>query len=165
MHKQVSSLLADGGSPGKLAQYTAIIAGQGLNIRAIGGTEWEGHGAVALLVDHDDDHDEVVDDLDNLLNDSDFPSTVIWAAEAILDDQSGSLAAACDAIGDLNILSILVMDTHLKRGLVSFGFATHDEADEARSRLGALALPEHGLTKAWQDHEDFDEAHSTPPPG
>jgi hypothetical protein len=165
MHKQVSSLLADGGSPTKLAQYTAIIAGQGLNIRAIGGSEWEGHGAVALLVDHDDGHDEVVDDLVTVLNDSDFPSTVIWAAEAILDDHSGSLAAACEAIGDLNILSVLVMDTHLKRGLVSFGFSTHDEADEARSRLGNMALLEHELTRAWQDHEDFDQAHSAPPPG
>ena len=32
MHKQVSSRLSDGGSPGKLAQYTAIIADKGLNI-------------------------------------------------------------------------------------------------------------------------------------
>ena len=51
MHKQVSSLLSDGGSPGKLAEYTQIIADKGGNIRSIGGAEWAGTGAVAVLLD------------------------------------------------------------------------------------------------------------------
>ena len=159
MHKQVSSVLSAGGSPGKLASFTSIVAGQGANIRAIGGAESEGHGAVALLVE-DIDEDELVD----VLNQNDFPSTVLFAAEAVLDDQSGALATACDLLAALDIQSILVADTHLGKGLVSFGFASQQEADDARALLGGLAVPEHTLTAAWAAHEAWDRANADSPP-
>jgi hypothetical protein len=136
-----------------------IVAGQGANIRAIGGAESEGHGAVAMLIE-DFDEDELAD----LLSQNDFPSTVLFAAEAVLDDRSGALAEACGLLADLDIQSILVADTHLGRALVSFGFSTQQDADEARDLLGALAVPEHTLTAAWAAHEAWDRANADSPP-
>jgi hypothetical protein len=161
MHAQVSSQLSAGGSPGKLAQYTRILADRKLNIRAIGGSEWGGQGAVAVLVDGDMNESELAE----TLTEADFPSVPIYAAEAVLPDVEGSLATAAERIGDLNILTILVADTHGGVGLVSFGFETRHEANEARRRLGDLAVKrEHDLTRAWQAHEDWDATNPNPRP-
>jgi hypothetical protein len=160
MHAQVSSQLSAGGSPGKLAQYTRILADRA-NIRAIGGSEWDGHGAVAVLVDGDMNEEELA----RALTAEGFPSVPIFGAEAVLPDERGSLATAAERIGDLNILTILVAVTHGGVGLVSFGFATKDEADEAHNRLGDLAATaEHNNTKAWQAHEDWDATNPNPRP-
>jgi hypothetical protein len=161
MHAQVSSQLSAGGSPGKLAQYTRILERQGANIRAIGGSEWDGHGAVAVLVDGDMNESQLAE----ALSAEGFPSVPIFGAEAVLPEERGSLATAAERIGDLNILTILVADTHGGVGLVSFGFATKDEADEAHNRLGDLAATaEHNNTKAWQAHEDWDATNPNPRP-
>ena len=161
MHAQVSSQLSAGGSPGKLAQYTRILADRGVNIRAIGGSEWGGQGAVAVLADGDMNESELAE----VLSAADFPSVPIYGAEAVLPDAPGSLATAAERIGDLNILTILVADTHGGVGLVSFGFATKVEADEAHNRLGDLAATrEHNNTKAWQAHEDWDATNPNPRP-
>ena len=161
MHAQVSSQLSAGGSPGKLAQYTRILADHEMNIRAIGGSEWDGQGAVAVLVDGDMNEDELAE----VLIAEGFPSVPIYGAEAVLPDAPGSLATAAELIGDLNILTILVADTHGGVGLVSFGFAEKREADEARRRLGDLAVKrEHDLTKAWQAHDDWDATNPNPRP-
>src|SRR3954449_7197898 len=142
MHKQISSLLSAGGSPGKLAQYTRILANQGVNVRSIGGAEWDGTGAVALLVDDGLDEGGLIE----ALNAEGFPSQVIYAAEAVLPDTPGSLADACEAIGDLHIASILVADTHGGKGLVTFGFDSAGDAEEALSRLRGVGVQPHTLT-------------------
>jgi hypothetical protein len=161
MHAQVSSQLSAGGSPGKLAQYTRILADRGVNIRAIGGSEWGGQGAVAVLADGDMNESELAE----ALSAADFPSVPIYGAEAVLPDEPGSLATAAERIGDLNILTILVADTHGGAGLVSFGFETKREANEASRRLGDLAVKrEHDLTRAWQAHEDWDATNPNPRP-
>jgi hypothetical protein len=160
MHAQVSSQLSAGGSPGKLAQYTRILADK-VNIRAIGGSEWDGQGAVAVLVDGDMNES----DLAELLTEQGFPSVPIFAAEAVLPDKPGSLATAAELIGDLNILTILVADTHGGVDLVSFGFATPEEAEDARGRLGDLAATKpHNNTYAWEAHEAWDADNPTPRP-
>jgi hypothetical protein len=164
MHKQVSSLLANGSSPGRLAEYTALLAQRGENIRAIGGSEWNHHAAVAVLLDDRPGRDE--GDLAEWLSDRKFPTVKIFTAEAILSDVSGSLATAAALIAKegLNILTVLVADTHLEVGLVSFGFATEDEARRARVALGDdLAVPPHTLTHAWQDHEAWDQGNPDKP--
>ena len=167
MHKQVSSLLSAGGSPGKLAKYTRLLANQGVNIRAIGGAEWKGKGAVALLVDDDADENALLE----VLNGEGFPSTVIYAAEAVLPDHPGALADACEAIDDLNIASILVADTHGGRGLVTFGFESEADAETALARLGSVdddppgvGVPSHTLTAAWAAHEAWDATNTNPAP-
>jgi hypothetical protein len=164
MHKQLSSLLSNGGSPGQLADYARKLANRGINIRAIGGSEWDHRGAVATLIDSDVDDAEITD----WLAGNGYPTRVIFAAEAVLTDEQGSLATAAELIGgpdnDLNILTILVADTHGGVGLVSFGFETEAEADSARERLGDLAVERHGLTAAWQDHEAWDKSNRNPRP-
>jgi hypothetical protein len=161
MHAQVSSQLSAGGSPGKLAQYTRILADQKVNIRAIGGSEWDGQGAVAVLVDGDMKESELAE----RLTEQGFPSVPIYGAEAVLPDEPGSLATAAELIGDLNILTILVADTHGGVGLVSFGFATEREANTASRRLGDLAVKrEHNNTKAWDEHEAWDATNPNPRP-
>jgi hypothetical protein len=160
MHKQVSSLLANGGSPGQLARYARALARAGVNIRAIGGTEWNHQGAVAVLVDDSIDENELV----TLLGEE-FPSRVMYCAEAVLPDERGSLAAAAERITDkLNILSVLVADTHLGVGLVSFGFETEAEAEQARANLRDYAVQEpHDLTRAWAEHDAWDRSNPNPP--
>lgn len=163
MHKQVASQLAAGGSPGQLAKYTRILAEKGLNIRSIGGAEWDHHGAVGTLVDNDladDDLEALVEELGS----AGFPSVVIFAAEAVLPDTPGSLADACEAIGDLNVASILVADTHGGNALVTFGFATPGEAEEALNRLGDMGVAPHTLTAAWAAHERWDAGNPNQPP-
>jgi hypothetical protein len=161
MHQQLSSMLSAGGTPGKLAQYTKILADQNVNIRAIGGSEWNGNGAVAVLVDDNVDQQALIDTLEG----EGFPSVPIFAAEAVLPDEVGALADAASRIGDdLNILTVLVADTHMGHGLVSFGFATEAEAETARDRLGDLGRRSHSLTAAWQAHEDWDRTNPNPAP-
>jgi hypothetical protein len=163
MHKQVASMLAAGGSPGQLAKYTRLLAEKGLNIRSIGGAEWHHRGAVGTLVDNDLADDEL-EALVKELDDEGFPSIVIHAAEAVLPDTPGSLADACERIGDLNIATILVVDTHGGNGLVTFGFATAEEAAAALDRLGDLGVPPHTLTAAWEAHERWDGDNPNPAP-
>jgi hypothetical protein len=163
MHKQVASMLAAGGSPGQLAKYTRLLAEKGLNIRSIGGAEWDHHGAVGTLVDNDLADDEL-ETLVKELEGEGFPSIVIHAAEAVLPDVPGALADACDRLADLNIATILVVDTHGGNGLVTFGFATADEAETALDLLGDLAVPPHGLTAAWDEHEEWDRDNPNQPP-
>ncbi len=160
MHKQLNSLLSNGGSPGKLAEYTRLLAERGENIRAIGGAEWDGRGAVAVLLDDKANEAEVA----GWLTERGFQSVEIHAAEAVLPDVPGSLARAAAALGDLDIATILVADSHGKNALVSFGFATEDEAIEARNRLGAFAVEPHVLTKAWKAHEKWDKSNPNPKP-
>lgn len=160
MHKQVSSLLSDGGTPGQLAKYARAIANAGVNIRAIGGSEWDHRGAVAVLVDENTDEEALL----SVLQGANFPSRWIFCAEAVLPDEPGSLATAAERIDDLDILSILVADTHGGVGLVSFGFETESEAATARDRLGNYAVDEHVLTASWQAHEDWDRTNPNPPP-
>jgi hypothetical protein len=160
MHKQLSSLLSNGGSARKLAEYTRFLAKSGVNIRAIGGAEWDGKGAVAVLLDDSANEAEIAETLAA----EGFPTVPIHAAEAVLPDIPGSLATAAELIDDLDILTILVPDTHGKVALVSFGFATEDEATEARKRLGDFAVRPHALTKAWKAHEKWDRANPTPKP-
>lgn len=163
MHKQVASMLAAGGSPGQLAKYTRLLAQKGLNIRAIGGAEWDHHGAVGTLIDNDladDELEALVEDLEG----EGFPSMVIFAAEAVLPDTPGALADACDLIDDLNIATILVVDTHGGNGLVTFGFATAVEAETALDRLADFGVPPHTLTAAWTNHEEWDRNNPNQPP-
>ena len=80
----------------------------------------------------------------------------------MLDDGVGTLSAACKAIDDLNIASILVTDTHGGKALVTFGFESEADADEARTRLDTVAVPAHTLTASWQAHEDWDASNPNP---
>jgi hypothetical protein len=163
MHKQVASMLAAGGSPGQLAKYARMLAERGLNIRSVGGAEWNHHGAVGTLIDNDLADDEL-DALVKELDAEGFPSIVIHAAEAVLPDTPGALADACERIGDLNIATILVVDTHGGNGLVTFGFATADEAAAALDRLGDFGVAPHTLTASWAAHEQWDRENPNQPP-
>ena len=164
MHKQVSSVLSAGGSPGKLALFTSIIQDKGANIRSIGGAESGGAGAVAVLFD--DMTDGEFAELVEVLNASDFPTLEIFTAEAVLDDQVGTLAAATDAIRELDVATILVADTHLGKGLVTFGFEKETDAETARTLLGniGVGVPPHTLTAAWAAHEEWDTSNPNPAP-
>jgi hypothetical protein len=157
-------MLAAGGSPGQLAKYTRLLAQKNLNIRSIGGAEWDRHGAVGTLIDGDladDELDALVKDLEG----EGFPIIVIFAAEAVLPDSPGALADACERIGDdLNIATILVADTHGGNGLVTFGFATAEEAEIALDRLGDFGVPPHTLTSSWAEHEEWDRNNPNQPP-
>jgi hypothetical protein len=159
MHRQVNSLLSNGGSPGKLAEYTRKLADRGVNIRAIGGAEWGGRGAVAVLVDENTNEAELAD----WLGTEGYPSRPIVAVEAVLDDRPGALAEACEKIGKVNIASILVVDTHLGYGLVTFGFESEGDAAKARQALRGIATEPHKLTEAWQAHDDWDRSNPDPP--
>jgi hypothetical protein len=163
MHSQLSSELSTGGSPGKLAQYTKLIAEHGANIKAIGGAEVGGSGGVAVLL-HEDLSGGGMNELIEKLTDEGFPSSEIFAAEAVVPDEVGGLAGATALLAELNILTILVVDSHGGNGLVTFGFGSQPEANEARQLLGDLAVPRHGLSHAWDEHEAWDANNPNQPP-
>ena len=146
MHKQVSSLLSDGRIAGQARRvHRRSLPANGGNIRAIGGAEWGGTGAVAVLLD--DMTDLAFEDLVDTLTASEFPTTTIWTAEAVLDDAVGTLADACTAIDDLNIASILVTDTHGGKALVSSASSPRPMPTRRGPRLDTVSVPAHTLTR------------------
>jgi hypothetical protein len=163
MHSQLSSELSTGGSPGRLAEYTKLLSIEGANIRAIGGAEVGGRGGVAVVL-HNDLNQGEMNALAEKLTGGGFPTVHIFAAEAVLPDEVGALANATALLAELNILTILVIDSHGGNGWVTFGFGSHQEANEARGLLGDLAVREHGLSDAWDEHEAWDGSNPNPRP-
>ena len=139
MHKPVlASLSTNGMTPGHLATIGEALgsATPPINIGAVGGAEWEGNGAVALLLDHrkgEDNSEEAA----RIIRDAGYGAVVIESVTAELDNRPGELGRAARKLADanINIASILVVGVRGPRALVNFGVAEGD-LDAARSALG-----------------------------
>jgi hypothetical protein len=137
MHKPVlASLSTNGMTPGHLAAIGEALGSADINIGAVGGAEWEGNGAVALLLDHrkgEDNSEEAA----RIIRDAGYQAVVIFSVTAELDNAPGALGRAARRLADanINIASILVVGVRGPRALVNFGVAEGD-LDAARSALG-----------------------------
>jgi hypothetical protein len=139
MHKPVlASLSTNGMSPGHLAAIGEALgnATPPINIGAVGGAEWEGSGAIALLFDHGRNEDNS-EEAASIIRAAGYNAVVIDAVTVELDNRPGELGRAARKLAnaDINIASILVVGVRGPRALVSFGV---DPADlpAARSALG-----------------------------
>ena len=135
MHKPVlASLSTDGRSPGHLAKIGAALGAVDINIAAIGGAEWQGSGAVALLLDHPKGQDNS-EAAASAIRGAGYEAEVISGVTVELENRAGELGRAAGKLGDINIASILVVGVRGPRALVSFGVAPADE-QAARDALG-----------------------------
>ena len=159
MHKPVRILISDGGTPGRLAALCRKLAKKNVNILAIGGAEWDHRGAVALMLDKEDEN-EVHAILAELRDEQGLTGTHIYeedwlpSIELELPDRPGSLADVLEILatdGDdgpgIDVLTVLSFPG--RRGsnptaYVSIGVGTQEERDRGRTRLGSPpAMGEH----------------------
>jgi hypothetical protein len=139
MHKPVlASLSTNGMTPGHLATIGEALgnATPPINIGAVGGAEWEGNGAVALLLDHprNEDNSEAAA---SIIRAAGYDAVVIEGVTAELDNRPGELGRAARKLADanINIASVLVVGVRGPRALVNFGVDPAD-LDAARRALG-----------------------------
>ena len=162
MHAQVSSQLSAGGSPGKLAQYTRILADRGVNIRAIGGSEWDGQGAVAVLVDGDMKESELAELL---------TARASRASRSTGPRQSCPTSRARSRRPPSDRGRPEHPDDPRRRHARwsrpgQLRLRVEDEADEAGAASAtSRSTRAHNNTKAWQAHEDWDATNPNPRPG
>jgi hypothetical protein len=131
------------GSVGDLAKITDAIEKMNINIVGIGGAETAvppSHvGVIALLLDPDKDNmDTILATLRNLELDTHGrrPQNVeaIPDIQVLLDDTPGQLKKAAEAVGDINIETVISLGTRGNKAVVSLGFQP-DKWSDARNRL------------------------------
>ena len=139
MHRPVLAKLSTNGmSPGHLAAIGEALgnATPKINIGAVGGAEWEGSGAIALLFD-DHDEEEIPERAAAVINGAGYSTVIISGVTVELPNQPGELGRAARKLANanINIASVLVVGVRGPRALVNFGVDPADE-DAARRALG-----------------------------
>lgn len=160
MHQTVKC--ASVGSVGDLGHIARALGAEGFNIDAIGGAEagslredGRGVGIISLLVDPDEETDltrirEVLEavELDDGRKLSEIE--ILPSLHVELRNAAGELGEAAASIGGagINIMSVLLVDTHGDWAVVSFAFnegdvdAARDVFDGSGGRF--RVLPRHG---------------------
>ena len=132
MHRQVNALLSAGGSPGKLAEFGKALGDEGLDLGTLGGAEWKHDGPLCLIIRNDAREERRK--FAGVCQRLHVPWMSFASVEVELDDVPGSLGAAAEAVGDINIYCVLVLKPHGNRAVVGLGFDP-DQAEEAVRRL------------------------------
>jgi hypothetical protein len=161
------------GSVGDLGHIATALGEAGFNIEAVGGGEaanlredGRGIGVISMLITADEDNDvptirEILENLD--LDDGRRLAEVaiLPSVDVELRHGPGSLGQAASALGGagINIQSVLLVDAHGNRAVVSMAFDEGD-VDAARDVLGNdpdnrfKVLPKHGGKAIRDGHED-----------
>jgi len=135
------------GSVGDLAKITAALEADGFNILAAGGGEVNHLGIIAMLFDPDVDKiPAIVQTIQNVqLGPGRTPEDVEAFPDVhiLLNDAPGQLRRAVEALGDINIETVVSIDKQPgNKARVSLGFQPGD-FDEAVRRLRAAHIPIH----------------------
>lgn len=135
------------GSVGDLAKITAALEREGYNILATGGGEVNHLGIIALLFDPDTTQiPGIIQTIQGVeLGPGRRPEDVEAFPDVhiLLNDAPGQLRRAVEALGDINIETIVTIDKQPgNRTRVSLGFQPGD-FDEAVRRLRAAHIPIH----------------------
>jgi hypothetical protein len=158
MHQTVK--LASVGSVGDLGHIAQALGDAGFNIEAIGGAEamgvredGRGIGVISLLVEPDEESDLSLlrRTLDEIVLGDDrrlAEATILPSLDVVFRHERGALGRAAAALGQagVNIQSILLVDAHGSRAVVSMAFDPSD-VDSARAALegaGFEVLEKHG---------------------
>jgi hypothetical protein len=118
MHRQVATLIAAGGSPGRLAKLGNALGKDGIDIATTGGAEWK-HSAPITLIIKDDDPAQI-DGFAGVMEKEQFPWLVFRTIEVELEDKAGSIGAAAEAFGKINIYAVTILESDGKNALVGF---------------------------------------------
>jgi hypothetical protein len=131
------------GSVGDLAKITRALEAEGYNILAVGGAEVNHVGIIAMLFDPDADKVQgIVDTISGVVLDPQTgrkPQDVeaLPDVHILLNNAPGQLRRAAEALGDINIETIVSIDSQPgNRARLSLGFQQGDY-DEAVARLKA----------------------------
>ena len=137
MHRQVASLLSTS-SPGRLAKFGKALGDNGIDILTTGGAEWKHHGPVTLII-KDDWGKGSANDLRKfaqVMRDEEFPWLAFRTIEVELRDEPGALGAAAEALDDINVYAVSVLETTGGKATVGLGVRPTMVA-EAIARLTA----------------------------
>ena len=144
MHKVVSCATA--GSVGDLGRIARRLADEGIDIRFIGGGEGAlpsgSAGIVSMIVSPDEDEQKIIDILTDLElgGGRRLASVRLFSAlDLDLDDEPGELAAAAATLGeaDMNIMSVISIESRARRAIVNLAFEDESARDRARDVLKA----------------------------
>jgi hypothetical protein len=134
------------GSIGDLAKITAALEAEHYNILAVGASEANHVGMIAMLFDPDDDIDGIVRTIRGVnLGPGRTPEDVeaLPDVHILLNDAPGQLRRAAEALGDINIETVVSIDKQPgNRARVSLGFQPGD-VEEALRRLRGANIPIH----------------------
>ena len=134
------------GSIGDLAKITQALETEGYNILAVGGGEVDHVGIIAMLFDPDVDKiPGIVETIRNVdLGSGRTPDAVEAMPDVhiLLNDAPGQLRRAAEALGDINIETVVSIDKQQGKARVSLGFQPGD-FDEAVKRLRDAHIPIH----------------------
>ena len=134
------------GSVGDLAKITAALEAEGYNILAAAAGEVNHFGIIAMLFDPDVDKiPGIVETIQKVdLGAGRTPEDVdaLPDVHVLLNDAPGQLRRAAEALGDINIETVVTIDKQQGRARVSLGFRP-DDFDEAVNRLRAAHIPIH----------------------
>ena len=142
MHRQVSTILSDGGSPGQLARFGEALRRHGVNIDLIGGAEWDHRGPLSLTFGDKSKHDDdEVLPFATAMEEEHFGWLAYRSAEIELSDEPGELGRAGAVLGNanINIYGILVIGRHGKNGTVGLGIRP-SKVEEAVTLLRAEGI-------------------------
>jgi hypothetical protein len=137
------------GSVGDLAKITRALEAKQYNILAVGGAEVNHVGIIAMLFDPDATQiPGIIATISGVLLDeatNRHPEDVenLPDVHILLNDAPGQLRRAAEALGDINIETVVSVDKQPgNRARVSLGFQQNDY-DEALRRLQAAHIPIH----------------------
>jgi hypothetical protein len=136
------------GSVGDLAKITAALEAEGYNILAIGASEVNHVGMLALIFDPDQDIGAIADtvrgvDLDVAGNRRPEDVGTFPDVHILLNDTPGQLRRAAEAVGDINIETIVSIDKMQGKARVSLSFEDDATLAEAVRRLRAAHIQIH----------------------
>lgn len=164
MHKQMTALLAAGGSPGKLARLGKALGDDTINIITIGGGEWRHYGPVAFMIDKDTPAEMAA--FETIMEREEFPWLAFRTVKVTLADTPGELGKASKALGDGDVNIYGVAPLGLGGGGADVGFGVRPLAVRKALKL----LTDSGFTAVMlkgpgePDDSSTDPDDPTPPP-
>lgn len=176
MHRQVASLLSTS-SPGRLATFGNALGARGINIDTTGGAEWKHSGPVTLILKKDwAVEPDQLPGFAEVMAEEGFPWLAFRTIEIELEDAPGRLGAAAEALGDINIYAVTVLEPRNNKAVVGLGVRPSKVADAiTRLRAYNAKLRRHpnddpegdGWWDAWDDRTErllpyFDDPNVSP---
>ena len=153
MHRQVATLLSTN-SPGRLAKFGKALGAKNIDILTTGGAEWKHSGPVTLIIKDDWGKGDANDltQFAEVMRDEELPWLVFRTIEVELPDEPGALGGAAEALDDINIYAVSVLESSGGRASVGLGVRP-SQVGAAIERLRAA-----GYTVKRRAHPKDDDA-------